>query len=115
MDAATYCIKVCGGKCCTLHTNWGESVRCPKQAEDGSCTVYNQRYAEPCASQKLVIVGQWVSKVKKDIEGFKVVFPFYCGHVKDIAASGGLPKEVAEQCCYIHPELLNMEESCATK
>lgn len=109
MDKDTYCIEVCGGKCCTLYPTGEEPVRCPKQAEDGSC--YNKRYSEPFVHQRLVVVGQWKSKVRRDIDGELITFPFYCGHIENIIAEGGLPEEIAKQCCYAHPELLEMKQS----
>lgn len=110
MDAATYCIKVCGGKCCYLHTPWGEApIRCPKLAEDNSCSVYDRRYKE-LVDEPLVVVGQWQSKVRKTIDGEPVTYPFYCGHVKTIIANGHMAKEVEAQCCYAHPELLDVED-----
>lgn len=106
MDADTYCIKVCGGKCCTLYPKDEAPVRCPRQADDGTCTVYDRRYSEPLVHQKLVVVGQWKSQARRDIDGALITFPFYCGHIKDIIASGSLPEEIEAQCCYAHPELL---------
>lgn len=110
MDRDTYCIKVCGGKCCYLYTPWGEEpVRCPKLAEDNSCSVYHKRYGE-LGEERLVVVGSWRSKVRKDIDGEPISYPFYCGRIEEIVASGGMPKEIESQCCYAHPELLDIEE-----
>ena len=110
MKADEYCIRVCGGKCCYLHTPWGEGpIKCPKLAEDNSCSVYHKRYGE-LAEEKLVIVGQWKSKVRKDIDGEGLTYPFYCGRVEEIIASGAMPKDVMDQCCYAHPELLEVED-----
>lgn len=110
MDAATYCIQVCKAKCCYLNTPWGEGpIKCPRLAEDNSCSVYHKRYGE-LVHEPLVVVGRWQSKVRKDIDGNPVDLPFYCGHVKDIIEKGWMPKDVEAQCCYAHPELLDMEE-----
>jgi hypothetical protein len=106
MDRATYCIEVCGGKCCTLHYPGEFSVRCPKQASDGSCSVYKDRYGGENPAP-LVVVGQWKTSRLRTIDGEPVVMPFYCGRIEDIIAAGVLHPEVAAKCCYAHPELLN--------
>lgn len=104
-----YCMEVCGGKCCTLYAPGEEPVRCPRQAANGSCSIYSIRYSSPLIEEELVQVGVW-----KDKRGTER--PFVCGHIEQIIAKGHLPKHVADVCCYAHPELLEtMEEPCATK
>ncbi len=110
MNRDEYCIKVCGGKCCHLHTPWGDGpIPCPRLSADGSCSVYQKRYGE-LNDQPLVVVGRWESRKIKDVDNKPVVYNFYCGHVEEIIASGAMPKEIMDQCCYAHPELL-----CDTK
>jgi hypothetical protein len=114
VDADTYCIKVCGGKCCTLYPPNEEPVRCPRLSADCSCSVYQKRYGE-MGSLPLVVVGRWESKKNTDVDGVPVVYNFYCGRIEEIIASGAMPSEIMEQCCYAHPELLEEKESCDTK
>lgn len=91
MDRDTYCIKVCGGKCCTFYP---EGIRCPRQAADGSCGIYEGRYAP--GAPDLVVIGFHKNK------------PLWCGRIEQIIAKGQLPKEIEKYCCYAHPELLEM-------
>ena len=103
-----YCMEVCGGKCCTLYPVGEEPVRCPRQAADGSCSIYSIRYSGPLVHEDVVQVGQW-----KSVTG--ALKPFYCGHIEKVIAKGLLPKEIEDVCCYAHPELLEVEEPCGTK
>lgn len=105
MNRDEYCIKVCGGKCCTLYPPNEEPVRCPRLSDDRSCSVYQKRYGE-LKDQAIVVVGRWESRKNKDVDGEPVVYNFYCGRIEEIIASGGMPKDVMEKCCYVHPELL---------
>lgn len=111
MEKWEYCINVCGGKCCTLYPPGEEPIRCPKLADNNSCTVYHKRYGPEFADMPVVVVGQWESKKRKDIDGNPVVLPFMCGRIADIIASGAMPLDVMEQCCYAHPELLEVKSS----
>ena len=108
MDRDTYCMKVCGGKCCTLYPVGEEPVRCPRQSADGSCSIYNIRYSSPLLEEKLVQVGEWMNRLG-------VVRPFVCGHIENIIASNDLPEAVRKVCCYANPDLLEVEEPCVTK
>jgi hypothetical protein len=114
MDKDTYCIKVCGGKCCTLYPPGEDAVVCPRLSGDRSCSVYQKRYGA-LGDQPLVVVGRWESKKNKDVDGRPVVYNFYCGRVEEIISSGSMPQEIMAQCCYAHPELLEKKESCDTK
>lgn len=82
-----------------------EPVKCPRLSEDGSCSVYQKRYGD-LVDQPLVVVGQWRSKKNKDVDGQPVIYNFYCGRIEEIIASGAMPKEIMDKCCYAHPELL---------
>lgn len=114
MNRGTYCIKVCGGKCCTLYPPNDDAVRCPRLSDDRSCSVYHKRYGE-LADQPVVVVGQWASKKNKDVDGNPVVYNFYCGRIEEIIISGTMHPDVKSQCCYAHPELLDKEYPCDTK
>lgn len=105
MDRATYCLTVCGGKCCTLHFPGEDPVRCPKQADDGSCTVYHERYGGE-SPPSLVVVGQWQTKKIKTLDGEPVIMPFWCGRIEELLATHRMHPEVVAGCCYAHPELL---------
>lgn len=80
-------------------------MRCPKQAEDGSCSIYATRYAGDDPTP-LVVVGQWKTDRLRTVDGDPVVMPFYCGRIEDLIGAGVLHPEVESQCCYAHPELL---------
>ncbi len=95
-------MEVCGGKCCTLYPVGEEPVRCPRQAIDGSCSIYAVRYSSPLLEEQLVQVGTW--KNRKGAER-----PFVCGHIEQIITKGLLPKHIEDVCCYAHPELLDKE------
>jgi hypothetical protein len=45
-----------------------------------------------------------------DGNGLTVV-NFSCGYIKDILEKNILPKEIADQCCYKKPELLEAYEN----
>lgn len=107
MDADTYCKTVCGGKCCYLHPVGEDPVKCPKQHEDGSCSVYHKRYG-PLADEPIVVVGYWHTNNKRDIHGNPIMMPFGCGRIKDLLAQRLLHPDVEKQCCYAHPELLDI-------
>jgi hypothetical protein len=85
-----------------------EPVRCPRQAADGSCSIYAVRYSAPLLQETLVQVGTW--RNRRGIER-----PFVCGHIENIIAEGNLPKHIEDVCCYAYPELLEETESCDIK
>lgn len=92
-----YCIRVCCGKCCTHPVT---KVRCPKQADDGSCSIYEHRYVRIGAlKQETVALYEHQGRTLK----------FECGQILDLIAAKMLAPEVEAQCCYAHPELLNQE------
>jgi len=106
VDEATYCQSVCGAKCCYLRLPDEPSpIPCPRLNPDNSCSVYAVRYA--VGMPEVVVIGYFRSKTYRDLHGGEVRRPFPCGMIKDIAARGGLPKEVEEQCVVLHPELLD--------
>jgi len=92
VSKAFYCTEICKGKCCTLYPANAEPIRCPRQTPEGVCSVYEWRY-QPGAP-RLIQVGEVKGK------------PFICGYVEDIIEAGELPKEIADGCCYVHPNLL---------
>lgn len=102
MDKGAYCVQVCGGRCCTLHAENNQRVKCPRQSQDGSCSIYNIRYSPPLSEERLVKVGEW-----QDVTG--AIRPFVCGRIDEIIAHKLLPEEIAQGCCYVHPELLEEE------
>jgi hypothetical protein len=36
--------------------------------------------------------------------------PFICGKIADVIKAGLLPQDIEAQCCYAHPELLEMDD-----
>ena len=93
-----YCSKTCGAKCCYIYVD-GESVRCPQLGEDNKCAVYQERYGKR-GDEPVVIVGSWVRKGIKDIEGNSPSMPFYCGRIQDLLSKGLLSEEVRKGCWY---------------
>lgn len=110
LDKDTYCIKVCKGKCCTLHHESGAKVRCPKLSADCSCSIYEKRFA-PNAPE-LEVVGFY--QIKKG-DGSWTINPFICWQITKLIAHKQLPKEVEDGCCYAHPELLEETNHNGTK
>lgn len=102
-----YCTKVCGAKCCYLRTKEEGVVPCPNLKGDSSCSVYEKRYAEGTAD--LVVVGTYRSKVVKDLEGNAAERHFFCGRVPQLLEQGTIAPNIAAQCCYAHPELLETQ------
>jgi len=47
----------------------------------------------------MAVVG-FVTGVGGDVK------PFTCGRIEKIIEKGLLPKEIEDQCCFAHPELL---------
>jgi len=107
VDRAEYCIKRCGGRCCSIIVPNLGPVRCPKQAEDGSCSIYHHRYREGAPAVEKVGTYR-TGQVSK--RGLPIFRPFYCGRIEDVIARGALPEEIAARCCYVHPELLEDAE-----
>lgn len=93
MTPAEYCIGVCGGKCCTHPVT---KQRCPRQADDGSCSIYDLRYREGHPKREEVGAYMWRGKM--------VVFE--CGTIEELISSKTLAPEIEAQCCFAHPELL---------
>jgi hypothetical protein len=96
MDHATYCAKVCGAKCCYLYEP--HPIPCPKLSPDCSCSIYAERFYDGSPAE--VLVGHFYYH--------GALRPFACGKIKDVLKSGFLSEEIAAQCCYAHPELLDI-------
>jgi hypothetical protein len=105
VDHFTYCTKVCGAKCCVLHLPDEGAVPCPRLTKDKACSVYRKRFAPEMPD--LVVVGRFKSRVYQDLEGKPAVRPFWCGRIEKLLAQGQVPKEIADQCCYANPGVLN--------
>ena len=105
MELVEYCRSKCGGKCCYLHLNGeGEPIPCPRLKSDNTCSVYKERYAD--GQPDLVVVGYWTSKRLRELDGRPAQRPFVCGRVEQVHQRGGLPREIADRCAALHPELL---------
>lgn len=112
MTKDEYCLKVCHGKCCTLHI--GEHrIRCPEQLADDSCGIYKERFDPGEPETKFISLY-----VIPDKEGCPTVGQFWCWRIEALLAHNQLPEEVRATCCYAHPELLevhNGTETCYQK
>ena len=105
MNVETYCATVCKAKCChARHMPEEGVVRCPRLKGNNTCGVYERRYQE--GMPDVVMVGHFRSRAIKDLYGKLTMRPFYCGYVRKLYAVGAIPPSVAEQCCVIHPEIL---------
>lgn len=97
-SSKNYCAEVCGAKCCYIYVA-GKPVRCPQLSDDNTCKVYNKRYGER-AEEPIVVVGSWVNKAIKDIDGNYPSVPFYCGRIKDLLDKNLLAEEIRKECWY---------------
>ena len=108
---ARYCKDICGSKCCTAtYPDEPIPIRCPNLSQDGSCGIYERRYSGSQADESIVLVGTFRSRRYRTVGGGVVRRPFYCGKIEEILAAGKLPKAIADQCVYAHPELLDQEQ-----
>lgn len=101
VSSKDYCSVICGAKCCYVRHE-GEIVEpCPNLKEDKLCAIYKQRY-EKKEPYSFVSIKREGSKL--------IVLQTHCGHIIDLIHNKRLPKEVEDQCCYAHPDLLDSEE-----
>ena len=109
MTKDEYCINVCGGKCCTLHL--GEHrIRCSEQLKDNSCGIYKERFEPGAPEKKLVSLY-----VIPDKQGCPTVGQFWCWRIEALLVHNQLPEEVQENCCYVHPDLLEEQNGNQSK
>lgn len=91
-----YCVEICGGKCCKVFdSERAEIGRCPKQAADHRCSIFDQWQNGTCAQNKETI-------------GFNTM------PMIEALKQNLIPKWIADQCAVQHPELLEVE-SCQKK
>lgn len=93
MTKDEYCINVCGAKCCT---NPADGKRCPRLGKDSRCTIYKERYRPGAPEVEAVALYVIGGKIKQ----------FYCGQIETLLAQKQIAPEIAIQCVYAHPELL---------
>lgn len=74
-----------------------ENIRCKNLSGDNLCKCYSRRFAAEAPDR--VIIG-FVDSVEGDVK------PFICARIRLLIADKELPKEVENQCCIAHPELL---------
>lgn len=110
MDIATFCRERCRAKCCYLRLPDEGEIPCPQLTDNKTCRVYHERYEGSGKDQDVVVVGYWKSRKYKNLDRTPAIRPFWCGRIEQIHAQGGLPKEVADGCAVIHPELLEQQE-----
>lgn len=97
IDHATYCAKVCGAKCCYLYKP--DPIPCPCLASDCTCSIYEERFREGAPALMAVGHFQFQGRLR----------PFICGKIVEVIKAGLLPQDIEAQCCYAHPELLEMD------
>lgn len=69
---------------------------CPHLNEENLCSIYERRYRDGAPDEEQVAL---VTIGKKN-------YALMCGKINLLHESGRLEPEVAKQCCFIHPELL---------
>lgn len=110
MRARDYCSKICGAKCCT---EWNEFYTCSKLKANCKCSIYQKRFNDPKMLDYEVIESFKSNLVQignKPANKYLI-----CGRIKKLIENEQLPKWIADQCCYVHPELLKGEFDMARK
>lgn len=99
---AEYCQNICGAKCCKIPS---EDFSCPKLTKDNLCSIYQERFAEGQPAEKLISIFR--SKIR-GANGQIVFKAMSCGRIAKLITDKKLPPEVEAQCCFAHPELLDI-------
>ena len=98
IDYSTYCAKVCGGKCCFVYDEEGDKIcACPKLTKENQCAIYKERYEQGQPFKTSIVTPH---------KGQNKLVVLNCGEIKNIIKAGMLRKEIEDQCCFAHPELL---------
>lgn len=86
MTEKKYCSEVCGAQCC--RGAWMVKKPCPRLKGDNTCSDYENRLS-----------FTWTGQTKSGM-----MVGLRCNLICNIQQH--LPSEVRDQCCVIHPELL---------
>jgi hypothetical protein len=78
-----YCIEICKAKCC--YTLAGK--KCPNLSNDFRCSIHH------------LWKDNWCHYQTDDIHTLPITYALQRGLIR---------KEIADQCCYAHPELLKV-------
>lgn len=105
-----YCSKVCGAKCCT---EWNEFYTCSKLKANCKCSIYQKRFKDP-KMLDYEVVDTFKSK-HLQVKGKPLNQYLICGRINKLIENDQLPKWIADQCCYVHPELLKKDYDMALK
>lgn len=103
ISEAEYCSRVCGARCCTVDF---DGHTCRHLGSDKLCTVYERRFGP--GSPVAETMYFYKSKKRKP-NGLRIVRPLVCSRMTLLHERGLVPPAMAEQCCVIHPELLEKD------
>ena len=93
-----YCINVCKAQCCKYvkAPNGYAKTHCSHLQDDNRCGIHSEWENNTCNHSYLVQIGKdtvWVQTA----------------NVEKVIGKGVMPEWMEEQCCYAHPELLEIE------
>lgn len=85
-----YCVNVCGGKCCSLWNAKQERIWTCPHLKDGACSIYDEwKHKGTC--------GKYFPEIKNSVMSIEE------GIKKKLLAPW-----IEDQCCYAHPELIQI-------
>lgn len=96
--AEYYCSQVCGARCCTVAIP-GKTITCPALSENRTCSIYKERFEDgiPFSFNFVEHIGPYKQKHN-----------FNCTSVIELIEKKRLAKHIEDQCCFAHPEILEM-------
>jgi len=97
-----YCSKVCGGKCCK---HWEDNHTCRNLTKNCKCGIYGERFRDNAPDFEIVDLYAAPTKQGQRIK------QLVCGRIEVQLEKGMIPKWIEKQCCYAHPELLEIENN----
>lgn len=98
-----YCSRICKAKCCKVWDGRDCLAVCPKVDDQNLCSIYIERFKTeppmPYSFSTLATRGDRLHVISAS-----------CGRIEEIIAAGALPKWIEDQCCFAHPELLEVDQ-----
>jgi hypothetical protein len=98
MSHKDYCSKVCKAKCCKAYDGFEDVQTCPKLTGQNLCGMYKERFEQHKPYSFFVILNN---------KGYEAK----CGYIENMLSSPNFPYWIRKQCCYAHPELLEIKEN----
>lgn len=93
IEVEFYCSKVCGAKCCSVWFLGSKIGTCPKLTADCKCSIYEDRFIKKKPFRFTLLNGTVRAR---------------CSEILKIIQRGELAPEIKQQCCFAHPEVLDM-------